>query len=578
MNPLDRKLFKSRDARNTLRGMGGILSSSPELAQTVQKYKDGGPIRTPSRTGLERMEADPIRQGRATRIGDRTFVMLPNGVVLDARTQAAASPEETLAVQRRLNAFPERDPVLSEENLAMRVNPSFETDTRDRAFGIGISDRSLGDPAPLVGAANLPSAEEPFADISALRTPPNMPPPGTADDLAFQRMSVGEATSRRPGFRFSEMFPSPDIADMSPERLEAERLAAESGGLKELGLDIVEGITGGVRNTGEFLQRNIGEGLSRMGAPNVGSFFLEGAENTADLSTRRQQEEEARDAERAARIAEIDEIRKVETGEPLQFDPARDMPPARVATPEPEPEVEVPAPIEEEVVDTPDVEDPASDFDTSYANAMKRLSGVMGEGADEDSKKKAMANLAMIGLAIAAGQSPDALTNIAQGALTGMQGIQKADAAKEAQRKELELAAIQMAQTADEKRLDRENALAVAGIRNAAGLDTKTGEVTYRTLFNEAYKVATDLINMPPQVRSGELSPEKYADSIARAALAGSQGAQVSGTVPRVADPGAVDAAIRSRVEAAKDDPNALAAIRQSLVSRGMDPSKYGLK
>ena len=561
MDPFSRKLFKTRDARDQLRGMGGIVASSPVLAQTVQKYKVGGPIRTPSRTGLEQMEADPIRQGRATRIGDRTFVMLPNGVVLDARTQAAASPEETLAVQRRLNAFPERDPVLSEENLAMRVNPSFATDMRDRSFGIGVSDRRP-DTSGVDTAPSLTSATDvPVADVSALRTAPNMPAPSGPGDLE----GLG-------------------LRGMSPERLEAERLATESGGIKELGIDIAEGFTGAVRGAGEYLQRGIGRGLSSMGAPEVGSFFLEGAESTAELSARRQQEEEARDAERAARLAEIDEVRGMETGEPLQFDPARDMPPASAEAPEdknrPETEgaVETAPVIEEEVVDAPDVEGPASDFDTSYANAMERLGGVMGEGADEDSKKKAMANLAMIGLAIASGQSPDALTNIAQGALTGMQGIQKADAAKEAQRKELELAAVKMAQTADENRLDRENALAVAGIRNASGLDTKTGEVTYRTLFNEAYKVATDLINMPPQVRSGELSPEKYADSIARAALAGSQGAQVSGTVPQVADPGAVDAAIRSRVEAAKDDPNALAAIRQSLVNRKMDPSKYGLK
>jgi hypothetical protein len=43
-----------------------------------------------------------------------------------------------------------------------------------------------------------------------------------------------------------------------------------------------------------------------------------------------------------------------------------------------------------------------------------------------------MADLAMIGLAIAAGQSPDALTNIAQGALTGMKAIRAEGAAKDA--------------------------------------------------------------------------------------------------------------------------------------------------
>jgi hypothetical protein len=52
---------------------------------------------------------------------------------------------------------------------------------------------------------------------------------------------------------------------------------------------------------------------------------------------------------------------------------------------------------------------------------MRRLGEATGK-EDKSSRQKAMADLAMIGLAIAAGQSPDALTNIAQGALTGVQG------------------------------------------------------------------------------------------------------------------------------------------------------------
>ena len=44
MNPMTRKMFKSRDARTKLRGMGGILASSPELAQTVQQFQDGGDV------------------------------------------------------------------------------------------------------------------------------------------------------------------------------------------------------------------------------------------------------------------------------------------------------------------------------------------------------------------------------------------------------------------------------------------------------------------------------------------------------------------------------------------------------
>lgn len=40
----NRKLFRQRAARNQLRQMGGIMSSSPELMGTVQKFSLGGPI------------------------------------------------------------------------------------------------------------------------------------------------------------------------------------------------------------------------------------------------------------------------------------------------------------------------------------------------------------------------------------------------------------------------------------------------------------------------------------------------------------------------------------------------------
>jgi hypothetical protein len=47
-NPMSRKLFQSREAREKLRGMGGIMASSPELAQTVAKFADGMLVEGPN--------------------------------------------------------------------------------------------------------------------------------------------------------------------------------------------------------------------------------------------------------------------------------------------------------------------------------------------------------------------------------------------------------------------------------------------------------------------------------------------------------------------------------------------------
>jgi hypothetical protein len=109
--------------------------------------------------------------------------------------------------------------------------------------------------------------------------------------------------------------------------------------------------------------------------------------------------------------------------------------PTPVADPETTPDDNQDAPLENLDPNDPDT------FDTTYDKMLTRLQSVMGT-KDEDSRQKAMANLAMIGLAIAAGQSPDALTNIAQGALTGVKAIREDQAAAKEQDKALRMAAL----------------------------------------------------------------------------------------------------------------------------------------
>jgi hypothetical protein len=123
------------------------------------------------------------------------------------------------------------------------------------------------------------------------------------------------------------------------------------------------------------------------------------------------------------------------------------------------------------------------DFDASFQQALDRVGRVMGDagaGDDEDSRKKAMANLAMIGLAIAAGQSPDALTNIAQGALSGMQAMQAQEAREADLARESRLTALEMAESA----ADRASRERIAGMRTVSeGEDTRQ-EYLYNATFS----------------------------------------------------------------------------------------------
>jgi hypothetical protein len=44
MSVTNRKMFRPRNARNRLNQLGGIMASSPELMQTVQRFELGGGV------------------------------------------------------------------------------------------------------------------------------------------------------------------------------------------------------------------------------------------------------------------------------------------------------------------------------------------------------------------------------------------------------------------------------------------------------------------------------------------------------------------------------------------------------
>jgi hypothetical protein len=103
--------------------------------------------------------------------------------------------------------------------------------------------------------------------------------------------------NRQPGIRLDQV---------SDQRLEAERLAAESGGVRELATDVAEGVTGAIRSVGTGLTDRIGRGLSIMGATGAGGRMMEQADGLRDLGDQRVEDERLREETRAARVAELD--------------------------------------------------------------------------------------------------------------------------------------------------------------------------------------------------------------------------------------------------------------------------------
>jgi hypothetical protein len=69
------------------------------------------------------------------------------------------------------------------------------------------------------------------------------------------------------------------------------------------------------------------------------------------------------------------------------------------------------------------------DLRSRYKEKIELFKEIYGEDDEDRARDKAM-SLAMLGLAIASGQSPDALTNIAQGAMAGVQGMSEQEQAR----------------------------------------------------------------------------------------------------------------------------------------------------
>jgi hypothetical protein len=87
-NPMSRKLFQSREAREKLRGMGGIMASSPELAQTVAKFADGMLVEGPNTAFLRQIRGI---QNTTAEMQARTAIMQEQLRRREAARQAAAA-------------------------------------------------------------------------------------------------------------------------------------------------------------------------------------------------------------------------------------------------------------------------------------------------------------------------------------------------------------------------------------------------------------------------------------------------------------------------------------------------------
>ena len=428
-NPMSRKLFQSREAREKLRGMGGILASSPELSQTVAKFQDGTLVEAPS-TAAERR-----RQGYLIFLQQMGLLDTPQSREMYTRMMERQATAQLSATPRLAGAGVDMSPapvMLGQDagqNALGRLRPTQFVATR---ADLPPTQFDLTSPAPPRPPAPVPVEPESFFDTMSRITGEaatvaggmGLPVPG----MPNINLSSGFVSGSGSEFNIENLTPEQreEYESLTPEEQENFRLYGVPGPRSSDptfggATEAVEGALGPdafnpAITIPDAIERY--EQFEKRG-PSVQDILS----GRAATSRTFQAEAEAADAE-VARAAEAAR----EAAENLDSD-------------------------EKEVLDTDfkklldddrrltDDEDPDPDDLESLAQRRIELYRRL-FGEDEPTPRDKNMQLAMIGLAIAAGQSPDALTNIAQGALTGLQAISAEEAARRERDRELRGAAV----------------------------------------------------------------------------------------------------------------------------------------
>lgn len=578
-------MFKSRDARTKLRGMGGILASSPELSQTVQQFQDGGNVDGGFGSNIEYTYSTFLAENNLNDTPQAREMFARYKVYMDTR-EAPSSPKlfSPAGFDRAPSALGDA-PMTSAD--ASDFTPSLMSDPKPAPYPRGISPGS--------GLSAMMYYARPEAEFTR-QTSPAAPPLSTLDQLRSSVYSTNPLEDALAGTGIDsnvigtsvidpimnrldqaasrEGMPSPTAADVAAEvalrnremasenagRLTAEELMASDparpGAAPELTADelamqaYAESLAQQYAPVGEDLQR-MDEAVSEFGqrlvAPKVGSkaVTFPGSEGRAimrgDLTAAEMMPpppettaEEFRDAEAALARAQGMPSPGAET--PVVDAPEGETPVVtapEIVTPEVAKKVADPE-VQKRVVElAPSPDDTEDDIRTKYEARAKLFQEILGE--DEAGARNKGMDLAMIGLAIMSGQSPNFLTNIAQGGAAGLQAMSTRDeAARERQRLikttalesvlDEEAASTAAAATAAEKALDRQTRIDVANIGAAGGANNMTAAelVTWRTSYNAAFKAATERGAKPQAVKDG-MPPEVYANQLANAAVTSSR-------------------------------------------------------
>ena len=492
MNVENRKLFRNKDARSRLADMGGIIASSPELLGTVQKFQEAGPV-APS-TFLVQLPG---------LVGGNEFLQLTAAELqLLNEKQPGLMTSEGVMIQE---ATPE---ILSNLNPA-QVNTTDNLNIKRMFTDLGVE------------LSQAPTVVEPESSgiISQIKSFFNKED-DTASSNAVPPMTSEVTTGQPPPF--SPQFPGdvpPDAKVLPGNPDNAFGLPDPSSKLGEFALgtlnmpskyydagkflfdkqaDLGKAIVGGVVNAPEYLMSDSEQLIQEREAQDAANIAFrqqeedrvktQGGLNSMsiaeqEIAQKKQNDEIARlEAEEAAaqakKTAKLEDERSGALGreKEQQYVDAQDFKKTKLGK-------QVAAggsPISLNAEKIKEEVDKGGSGSQTLLNTDKKLSpkesvkefqsmykDMLGMD-DEDKEKEKWHQMAMIGFAIAAGQDPSALANIAGGLLEGTKMMKSDRARKQDREDKFTMMAIQ---SADEERRSLRDAGTRADERTQTQLD-----------------------------------------------------------------------------------------------------------
>jgi len=197
---------------------------------------------------------------------------------------------------------------------------------------------------------------------------------------------------------------------------------------------------------------------------------------------------------------------------------------------------------------------------------------------DEDKAKEMWHNMSMIGFAIAAGQDPNALANVANGMLAGTKMMKEDRATNQAREDKIKVMAYNAEREDTQSKLDYQRNVALLGIKGANAIATAGASASSRsTAADRLYEGAFDsaMAAFKTAIEDETMTAEQAADR-ARAIADKSfpDASQASGVVtePEVPNPKVVALVADLKTKGSSD-----AKLRAQLIEKGLNPATYGV-